>query len=164
MRVSGFHNNLERIRVGKNVFRRQVAVGFQFICNESDAHSEAVDKIQGLHHAGDKRIPVVRLSGEILWPGLAVEVAGIVEFYAVGILVNVCRRVTSVVGSVLTDVHEELARGFVGIADEVGVTEAGDEFRALALQGEFCKLFQVLQFREQVPFEQALVEDFGASG
>lgn len=41
------------------------------------------------------------------------------------------------------------------IADKVGVTEAGDEFWALSLQGEFSKLFQVLQFSEEVAFEEA---------
>ncbi|MBO4557889.1 MAG: hypothetical protein J5693_04710, partial [Bacteroidales bacterium] len=41
--------------------------------------------------AGDKRIAVICFGREILRPGFAVEVAGIVEFDAVGILINVRR-------------------------------------------------------------------------
>ena len=63
----------------------------------------------------------------------------------------------------MTDVHQEFACGLVRVADKVGVAEAGDEFRALSLQSEFSKLFQVLQFSEEVAFEKAFVEDFGAA-
>ena len=97
MRVSGLHDDLEGGWLCEDVFGRRIPVGFELIGHESDAHSEAVDKVQGLHHAGDERIAVVGLRGEILGAGLTIEVAGVVEFNAFGVLSAVERfRPTSV--------------------------------------------------------------------
>lgn len=71
------HNNLERRGLREDVLRRRIPVFFEFIGYKSDAHSEAVHKAQGPHHAGDERVAIVGFHGEILRPGLAVEVAGV---------------------------------------------------------------------------------------
>lgn len=71
------HNNLERRRLREDVFRRRIPVFFEFIGYKSDVHSEAVHKAQSPHHAGDERVAIVGFHGEILRPGLAVEVAGV---------------------------------------------------------------------------------------
>ena len=80
------HNNLERRRLREDVFRRRIPVFFEFIGYKSDVHSEAVHKAQSPHHAGDERVAIVGFHGEILRPGLAVEVAGVVELKTVSIL------------------------------------------------------------------------------
>ena len=85
-RISGLHDDLEGGWLGEDIFRRRITVGFEFIGHEPDAHSEAVHKAKGPHHAGDERIAVVGLRGEILGTGLAVEVAGVVELNAIGVL------------------------------------------------------------------------------
>ena len=51
MRVGGLHYDLEGGRLRENVFGRGIPVGFELIGHKSDTHSEAVDKVQGLHHA-----------------------------------------------------------------------------------------------------------------
>lgn len=138
------HNNLERRRLREDVFRRRIPVFFEFIGYKSDAHSEAVHKAQSPHHAGDERVAIVGFHGEILWAGLAVEVAGVVELKTVGVLVNVCGRIASVAGSMLADVHEEFSGSLVGIANESLVPKGGDQLRTLALQRVFREVVDVL--------------------
>ena len=64
----------------------------------------------------------------------------------------------------LTNIHQELARCFVGIANEVLVAKGGHQFRALAFQGIFREQFQIMELGEQISFEKTLVEDFRAFG
>lgn len=138
------HNNLERRRLREDVLRRRIPVFFEFIGYKSDVHSEAVHKAQSPHHAGDERVAIVGFHGEILRPGLAVEVAGVVELKTVGLLVNVCGRIAPVVGSMLADVHEEFSGSLVGIANESLVPKGGDQLRTLALQRVFREVVEVL--------------------
>lgn len=50
IRVSRLHDNLEGGRLCEDVFCRRIPVGLEFIGHEPNAHSKAVDEVEGLSH------------------------------------------------------------------------------------------------------------------
>ena len=84
-------NHLEGRRLREDILCRRISIGLQFICNQTNAHSETVDIAQGSHYTGDKRVSVVCLGGEILWTGFPVEVAGVVKLQTVSVFIYVSR-------------------------------------------------------------------------